>query len=587
MHWRRGGAKKVVGNCSEGIHTGSNSRYKKSRANPGTEKTNPMLHATLPVLFESSDNPAVLDDPTNEDWVSVVSAIDGRRYDVLARRYYEALYHFRSQRSRPALADTVEVVADSRQQALEGMLDIIEQRKAIRRQARDNEDATSMFVDAQPDETDETWPASLRDPSCLPPTLSVILDGPGRPPCDALCLLRAFVAAPVMGVADNPTSVHRLLRSNPTFAHLCGFLGRDVLKQSGELTSRRLPSEAVCEEFSEVMTRYGLWQLARVEQVRENLVSGAVEVEDTLSFDTTHIVANSHCANVVPPGTDADNGKKPKHRKVPRMRKSCDCGRDNWEGCDHCWTPTDPGAAVVVKGHTRIYWAHKASVVAFGDSEVPIDGRVLQYAADSDGKTLLPHLEVLQADLPETLRRLRHILADDAYRENRDAVACVVAGARLTVPVHGKRVSAALASSFAGIDRFTPSGIPVCDGDHRFELRGRDITHERYIWTAPDDIDGRPVCATCPWAQACTTRDRRYIRVDRADLPQIDWDHPQHFTRNRARYGQRTGIERAIKRLKVDLHGDRLTHRDAHRVQAHLDRKLLALHLLLAVKAQT
>ena len=65
-----------------------------------------MLHATLPVLFESSDNTAVLDDPTNEDWVSVINAIDGRPYEVLARRYYEALLHLRSQRSRPGLPGT-------------------------------------------------------------------------------------------------------------------------------------------------------------------------------------------------------------------------------------------------------------------------------------------------------------------------------------------------------------------------------------------------------------------------------------------------------------------------------------------------
>ena len=402
-----------------------------------------MLHATLPVLFESSDNTAVLDDPTNGDWLSVINAIEGRQYDMLARRYYEALYHLRSQRSRPTLPGSVEVVADSRQQALEGMLDVIEKRKASRKQARDD-DATSMFVDAQPDKTDRTLPMSLRDTSRCPQPLRVILDGPGRPPCDALCLLRAFIAAPLMGVADSPTSVHRLLRGNPTFAHQCGFLGRGVLRQPGELTSRRLPSEAVCEEFSEVMTRYGLWQLARIEQVRENFISGAVEIEDTLSFDTTHIVANSHCANVVPPGATAEDGKKPKHRKVPRMRKSCDCGRDNWDRCDHCWTPTDQGAAVVVKGPTRIYWAHKASVVGLGDSEIPIDGRVLVYAADSDGKTLLPHLQVLQADLPQTIGPLRHVLADDAYRENRDAITCVVDGARLTVPVHGKQVSAAL-----------------------------------------------------------------------------------------------------------------------------------------------
>ena len=43
--------------------------------------------------------------------------------------------------------------------------------------------------------------------------------------------------------------------------------------------------------------------------------------------------------------------------------------------------------------------------------------------------------------------------------------------------------------------------------------------------------------------------------------------------------------ERAIKRLKVDPHAEHLTHRDALRVQAHLDRKLLTMHLLLKVAA--
>jgi hypothetical protein len=37
--------------------------------------------------------------------------------------------------------------------------------------------------------------------------------------------------------------------------------------------------------------------------------------------------------------------------------------------------------------------------------------------------------------------------------------------------------------------------------------------------------------------------------------------------------------------LKVDLNGEYLTHRDALRVQAHFDRKLLTLHLLLEVAA--
>jgi hypothetical protein len=467
------------------------------------------------------------------------------------------------------------------------MLEMIEQGKADRKQAEGEGEVVNVLLEAHPESQDETLPDVLMDLSKRPQRLTTILSGPGRPPCDGLCLLRAFLAAPLLGVGDDPTSVHRLLHSNPTFARSCGFLGPRAMKQPCELTSRRLPSLSVCEEFSEIMTRYGLWHLARLEQVRENIASGALKVEDTVCFDTTHIEANSHCANVVPSEAQAKaakDGSKPQHRKVPRVYKRCDCGHDQWETCEHPWSPTDQGAAVVVKGPTRIYWAHKSSVAAFAESEIPFDARVCEYAAEHDSRTLIPHLEILRRDLPEVVSQMRYVLADDAYRSNRDAVGRFGQEARLIVPVHGRRVNPALADSFAGIDRFTPAGIPVCAGEHRFELRGRDITGQRYIWTAPDDDDGRPVCASCPLADSCLgSGQRRHIRVHRRDLPQIDWDHPQHSTRDRVRYKKRTGVERAIKRLKVDLSGEHLTHRGVHRVQAHLDRRLLALHILLAV----
>lgn len=541
-----------------------------------------MLHCTAPVLFESSDNHAVLQDPVNHDWVTLLRALDGERFATLARRYYLALQHFRQQRARPPLPGHLEIVATSKQQALEGMLAVWEERKAIRQRA---ERAADVLVTVSPPLVDDL-PEALRDFTKPPPPLSILLAGPGRPPCDASCLLRAFLAAPLLGVGDAPTSVYRLLHSNPTFAHACGFLGRDALRQEGEWTSRRLPSLSVCEEFSEVMTRYGLWQLARLEQVRDNLASGVVEVETTLVFDTTHLEAHSHCANVVPPGGEVEAGKAPKHRKVPRMRKRCSCGQAHWETCEHPWTPTDSGVAVVVKGTTRVYWAHKASVVSFANSEVPIDVRVCQYAAEPDGKTLVPHLEALTNDLPDVVRSLCYVLADDAYRENHAAVERFGQQARLVVPVHGRTAHAALASGLAGIARFTPSGVPVCQGGHRFELRGRDISAERYIWAAPDDDAGQSVCARCPLAAGCLDKGkRRHIRIPRLEQPHIDWEHPQHFARERARYSQRTAIERAIKRLKIDLRGEHLTHRDALRVQAHLERRLLTLHLLLAVSA--
>lgn len=420
--------------------------------------------------------------------------------------------------------------------------------------------------------------------SVKPPALGEILGGAGRPPCDALSLMRAFLAAPLHGVGDGPTAVHRLLHSNPAFAHLCGFLGPKTLKAPFELTSRRLPSVAMCEEFSEVMTRYGLWHEARLEQVKDNLAKGVVEAETAIAFDTTHVEANSHCGNVVPPGTKVDDDAKPKHRKVPRMHKRCDCGEDAWSSCIHAWVPTDQGAAVVVKGPTRVYWAHKASVAAFAESEIPIDVRVCQYGAESDGKTLVPHLELLDRDIPKVIARLTHVLADDGYQGNAEGVVRFGRPARLVLPVHPRKARAGLAEQFTGIHHFTPVGFPLCRGGHRFELRGRDITGQRYIWAAPDDEEGRPVCAGCPCA--CVTRgQRRHICVDRHDQPQLDWDHPQLLARDRARYQRRTCVERAIKRLKVDLRGEVLTHRDVHRVQAHFDRKLLTLHLLLASAA--
>jgi hypothetical protein len=570
-----------------------------------------MLHLTSLVLFESTDAPAVLNDPANADWLAVVHQVDGEVFDLIIRRFYAALYHFRSKPRRSPLPGRVELQANGRQAALRGMLELVDERKgddkpSVGRSHR------AVLVEAGIDPDDPSLHESLRDFSKRPPLLEHFLGGRGRPPCDALAMMRAFLAAPLLGVCDSPRAVFSLLRCNPTFARACGFLGRDACKRSWELTSRRLPGLSTCVEFQEVMTRYGLWQLARVELVHDNLARGVVPVEDTLALDTTHVLANSHCANVEPaPTTPPEQSSprrtgpaggrddrtatsaqskqtKPKHRKVPRMRKWCGCGRRHWEHCEHPWSPTDHGAAVVVKGGTRIYWAHKVSVASFVHSGIPLDVRTLQYAAEHDGKTLVAHLEVLQRAFPEVIAGLRAVLADDAYRGNGEAVARFGQHAHLYVPVHpsGRNVDG-LAAVHRGIRRFTSTGVPVCQAGHRFEFRGRDVAGQRYIWSAPDDDDSDvSVCLGCPLAAGCSTKgNRRTIRVDRASFPQIHWERPQHSARHRAQYAKRTSVERAIKRLKVDLGAETLTHRDTPRVQAHMDRKLLTLHLLLRAQA--
>jgi hypothetical protein len=543
-----------------------------------------MQQSTAPVLFESSGEYEAINDPNNEDWVSLLALLDDERLDVPARRYYLALSHFRKQQNRPDIPGGTAVFAASRQQAFEGMLEQMEQRKASRKKAKTALEPEDVFVEPLPKALEDSLPAPLADFTLTPPPMGLLLGGAGRPPCDAKCLMRAFLAAPLLNVGDGPTSVHGLLHSNPAFARLCGFLGKNVMKQPGELTSRRLPSLSMCEEFDEVIARYGLWHQQRLKQVNNNFDTGVIEMENSICFDTTHIEANSHCGNVVPPDAKVEKGKKPKHRKVPRMYKRCSCGKEAWETCEHPWFPTDQGAAIVVKGPTRIFWAHKTSVGSLAQSEIPIDGRVCKYAAESDSKTLIPHLKLLNVAMPALFLTLDFVLVDDGYQGNEEDVRRFGRQARLILPVHPQKARAGLADKFAGIDHFTPVGFPICSGGHRFKLIGRDIVEERYIWVAPDDDNGRPVCEGCPHRQGCLKRGaRRHIRVDRNDQAQLNWEHPQLLSRDRARYQKRTGVERAIKRLKVDLNAENLTHRDSLRVQAHLDRKLLTLHLLLEI----
>jgi hypothetical protein len=88
-----------------------------------------MLHDTTPALFASTTHLAVVQNPVNDDWVALIGAIGGERFETLARRYYVGLSHFRKQRARPALPGQIEIEAEGKQQALLGMLEVWERRK--------------------------------------------------------------------------------------------------------------------------------------------------------------------------------------------------------------------------------------------------------------------------------------------------------------------------------------------------------------------------------------------------------------------------------------------------------------------------
>ena len=93
-----------------------------------------------------------------------------------------------------------------------------------------------------------------------------------------------------MGFPAEPEWVHVLLRSNPSFARVCGFVPRHV---RDEYSSEHIPSLRKLEQFDQVMTESGLWDKIKVEEVRQNIKTGVIGKEKELVGDTTHYYSYS------------------------------------------------------------------------------------------------------------------------------------------------------------------------------------------------------------------------------------------------------------------------------------------------------
>ena len=205
---------------------------------------NPSNLAWLPM---SNPFSALQADPVNDEWLLMLWQLDEVHLGEIARRYYVALSHYRSQKSRPVHPEGTELGSGSKKQATFRWLEQLQQRKSTRAKAKQQPlDATEVFVDPQQGQHEEIWPKCLRDPSHKPPPLHLLLDGPGRPPVDAEAMLRAFIVAPLLGMSDSPASVCKLLHSNRDVAQLCGFTSRGASKLPGEYTSRRIPDLSTC-----------------------------------------------------------------------------------------------------------------------------------------------------------------------------------------------------------------------------------------------------------------------------------------------------------------------------------------------------
>jgi len=423
----------------------------------------------------------------------------------------------------------------------------------------------------------------------------------GRSPKPFHSMAFAFIAT---GIDDKPAvaeHVHRMLQGNPTFAARCGF---EYPGSPKGRRSRRLeiPSLRTLIRFDQVMAEYGLWSEVRLAFVRRNLETGVIARSDAFVADTTHLEANSTPRVVELPAerkqasapapkqrkvvaARAAHNKKPKETRkvrIPRLTKRC--RHEDHDACNCKWVEGDAGAGVVVKSSSKKFWAHKAAVLGYAGTTVPLDVAVASCASSHDSTTLEPHLERLCELLPEAFDGVKFVIADPAYDEApaRERIPQKFGGLELNSKINPRARKEAPMPGHEGQFKLSPQGQPICLRGKTLALVGRDERREEYVWCGPVDDKGTPLCKRCPFATQCGLEGtRRTLRVPRATTPQIDWKHPQHLRREQKRYRRRTAVERQIERVKGPLERNRLPCRGRVRVQSFLDLRLAALHVLI------
>jgi hypothetical protein len=404
--------------------------------------------------------------------------------------------------------------------------------------------------------------------------------GAGRKPKNFYALVKAFLGVSYMGLKNSPDMVHSQLINNPSFARKCGF--KYIINEETKHCQHNIPSLRKLEQFDQIMNLYGIWDKMKWKMVNQNLADGTVNIEPDLIFDPSHVEGNSSFRVVE---TENEQGKKIK-KAVGKLSKRCSCADP--KECEHAWEVTDHGCGVVVKSQNKKYWAHKASFVGFPQSHVPIDAVAVNYAATNDGQTLIPHAERLIKHVPIVIEKVDRVFADGPFNTatNKDFVRDKI-GAVLYAPINPKNVKILSADNIKGIDHFTKNGVPICDAGLPLEMKGRDITHHQYIWGAPVINNKNRIltaCSCCLLKKNCCPNGRgRTLRTKACDFPQIDWNKPQHSARWKKQYRKRTAIERMIKIIKVDYCAEHFNKRDSVNFQGHLDKAMLALHILLSL----
>jgi hypothetical protein len=501
-------------------------------------------------------------------WFRILRDLDWRPLVPVAVQYYEALWAFNQQQLLERLKRKTEAPVpnpETKEQA--------RQRTLLERPTLDPSQPVILPVEANLREPLHVDPRTV-GPGQVPARFR------GRRPKDFFAMSKAFLGVVLMGRPAEPDLVHQELGNNPAFARTCGFTLPDPLVG---YRASDLPSLRKLQQFDQIMTANGLWGHLAVDQVRRNLKSGKLKLSPLAVHDTTHHEAWSTME--IPEIEGKTKKGKPVRKSHPRITKSCRC--KPWQDCPHDWVSADVGAGTVVKTGRKMYWAHKASIIALvvGDIEIPLDAAAMTDGATHDSRSLPAHLQRIRTLYPVVLENIE-ILLDDSALDGKKLRPKIKEefGIDLRVERNFRRRKAIVDDLPRGIDRILPRGTPVCRAGFPFDLVGVRNDMKHFLFSAPDGEGGAPACTGCTLRDGCirTGAERRHLSIPFKRLPFLDPELPHLSKRFQQQMANRTMIERINKLMKFDYGSHRLTKRGTAAYQATLDKTVLAMHVVLA-----
>jgi hypothetical protein len=223
--------------------------------------------------------------------------------------------------------------------------------------------------------------------------------------------------------------------------------------------------------------------------------------------------------------------------------------------------------------------------MSFTGQEVPLDAVAMIDAASHDSRSVEPHLERIFRRLPQ-LRGTIGVLLDDAAADDAGLKARVRKVFEIEVVAsQNTRSRRAITKDLPrGIEKITPTGMPVCRAGLPLDLAGCCHTTGHFVFRAPDLEEGRSACGGCALREGCVRAgaERRHVRIAFDRLPWLDPALPQTSKTFARMAAARTVIERIHNLMKYEYGPPRLHQRGTASVQATLDKTLWAMHVVLA-----